>query len=120
MPGGSGSSAAALAQEILDPAVLERVKRHHGEPPAGREKPLSRGEAAVEFAQLVVDDDPQGLEGPGCWMLSGLRPGDCPTNDFCELESTLYRLAPARLGERTSDPSGKPLFAERADHPGEI
>ena len=55
-------------EELLDDPILERMEGHHGEPPAGLEQPLGRDKAAKQLAELVVDRDAQGLEGPGRGM----------------------------------------------------
>ena len=120
MSRGSRRHVAAPAQELLDPAILERVERHHGEPAAGRQQLLGRGEAAIELAQFVVHGDPQGLECPGRRILPGLGLRDHRANDIRELGGAPDGPALSRRVDRAGDPAGKPLFAKRADQLGKV
>src|SRR5438552_10529736 len=112
--------AAAPAQELLDPAILERVKRYYGEPAAGRQQLLGGGETAVELAQFVVNRDPQGLECPGRRILPGLGLRYHGADDFRQLGGPLDGPVLSRSGDRAGNPPGKPFFAEPTDQPGEI
>ena len=47
--------AGAIAQELLHPAILERMKRHHGEPSARRQQLLRRGDFSSRIADLAVE-----------------------------------------------------------------
>ena len=59
----AGRRAAALGEEGFDDAVLERMEGNHDQASGGFEHPLGRGEAARQFAELIVDENPQRLEG---------------------------------------------------------
>jgi hypothetical protein len=117
---GSRRHVAAPAQELLDPAIFERVKRHHGEPAAGRQQLLGRGEPAIELAQFIVHGDPQGLKCPGCRILPGLGLRDDGADDIRELCGALDRPTLSCRGDRAGDPAGKPLFAKRTNKLGKV
>ena len=61
--GGQMQPAGALGQEALDAPILERVKRDPGEHAALAQQLPGQRKRAVELPELVVDGDPQRLEG---------------------------------------------------------
>jgi hypothetical protein len=71
---GAGVDVGPVAERVLDDAVLEGVvgTRRCGRPAAQRVD--GGGEAALEGAEFVVDDDAQRLEGAACRMVAP-RPG---------------------------------------------
>src|SRR5271163_5224480 len=96
------------------------MKRHYGEPSARHQQPFGRAERAIEFAELVVDGDPQRLKGAGRRVESGRSLGHRRTYDLGEFEGAADRLAPPGRGDRAGDSTSKTLFAEFADQPSEI
>ena len=57
-----------MRQEILDDPVLQRMEGHRHQPAAGAQHAFRGREAVAELAELVVDEQPQGLERPGGGM----------------------------------------------------
>ena len=60
----NAARAAALGQERLDDAVLERMEGDHDQPAAGLEDALGGGEPGRKLGQFLVDEDTQRLERP--------------------------------------------------------
>ena len=96
------------------------MEGHYGEPPAGGQQLLGCRQPAIELVQFVVHGDPQGLECPGRRILPGLGLRDHRTDDIRELGGALYRPMLSCSNDRAGDPTGKPLFAKRADQLGKI
>ena len=84
--------------ELLHDAILERVERDHNQA-AIRHQDLERSpQTPLEFAEFVVDGDPERLEGVRLLRDSGLLAAVLPELDssdpagWTELEQTLERL----------------------------
>src|SRR5688572_9563016 len=60
--------AGAIGEELLDDAVFERMKGDDDKPPAGLQYRFRRKQRLRQFAELVVDEDAQGLEDARCRM----------------------------------------------------
>ena len=119
MPRGS-RGAASLHQEVLDDAILERVKGDDDQPPGGLEYALGGGEAARQFGKLVVDENPQRLEGPRRRMDHAFARAHHACDDVGERARRADRPLVARLGDRARDGPRLVLFAERGDDGGEL
>jgi hypothetical protein len=65
------------------------VERHHGEPAAGRQQALGRGEPAVELAELVVDAETQRRKVRVAGSMPSLARGTAPR--------TISASAPVRV-----------------------
>ncbi len=61
-------------QKALDDSILEGVEGHHREPPPRAQHPLGGEEPRLQFGQLIVHGDPQGLKGPCGRMHPGAAP----------------------------------------------
>ena len=111
---------AALDQEILDDAVFQRMKRHHGEPAARLQHALRRRQRELEFVEFFVDENPQRLKRAGGRVnFAGPRShhlGD----DVSEPPRGRDRRLLARGNDGAGDAAGMPLFAENVDDVGEI
>ena len=70
--GRADAAAGALGEEALDAPVLERVEGDAGEHAALAQQPPGERQRAVELSELVVDGDPQRLEG----ALGGMPAGE--------------------------------------------
>src|SRR5262245_16652842 len=101
------ADAAALEslEEALDDPVLERVERDDGNAPAWPQH-LERGrKRLLELAQLVVDGDPERLEG-ALRRMAVPEPGrrrDRGADDVDEVAGALDRLLAASPADRTRD-----------------
>ena len=108
-------SLAPPLQKSLDPSVLERVKRDHGQPTAMHQQLFGRDEPAIELTKLVIDGDAEGLKGPSCGILSRFGFRHRGTHDFGELDRPFNRPATLRCGDRTGNSAGEPFPAEIVD-----
>ena len=61
--GRADAAARAVGEEALDAPVLERVEGDRGEPAAGAQQLPRQRQRGVELVELVVDRDPDRLEG---------------------------------------------------------
>jgi hypothetical protein len=120
MARGARGRSAAAAQELLDPPILERMERNYREPPAWGEQPLSRSETAIEFAELVIDSDPQRLKRPRCRVLPRLRFGYRGARNLGEFGGAPNRLPLSCRNNGARDTASKTFFAEVSDQFGEL
>lgn len=79
-------SLAAVLEKLLDPPILERMKRHYRQPTAGHQQLLSSEEPAIELAELVIDSDTESLEGASCGILARFEFRHGRAHDFGELD----------------------------------
>ena len=111
---------AALDQEGLDDAVLERMERHHHQPAAGLEHGFGGRQGGRQLGELLVDEDAQRLERAGRRM-NGARPRPHHAlDDVGERPRGADRRFAARRDDGAGDGAGVALLAERLDDVGEI
>src|SRR6478735_3794061 len=92
-------------EEALDDSVLERVERDHGEATARTQHLERRGKRLFELAELVVDCDPERLEG-ALRRMTVPEPcgrGDRGADDVDEVAGALDRLLAAAPSDRARD-----------------
>ena len=106
---------AAATQELLHLPIFERVERDNNKSAAGRQYLLGGGEPACDLAKLVIDRDPQPLEGTGRRVLSWLGSGDRGAYDLGEFGRAEDRPPLPRCDDRAGDAARKSLFAEVAN-----
>ena len=113
-------AAAAGGEKLLHDAVFEGVERDHDEASAGLQDALGCGKAQGEFAQLVVDVDPQRLERAGRGVSAVLAPATHDAgNEAGELERRRERSGGAVLADGAGDGAGAFLFAQLEDDVGD-
>src|SRR6476660_4495138 len=96
------------------------MKRHDSKAAARHQEPLCRGEAPVEFAQLVIDRDPQGLKGAGRRIEPGLTSRDCAAHDVSEFAGVADRGTTARRDDCSCDAPCVAFLAEITKQFGEV
>ena len=62
MTRGAGVPATALAEKLLDRAILQGVKRYDDKPAVGGEQRFGRAEPTFQLAEFIVDVNPQRLK----------------------------------------------------------
>src|SRR5581483_9986832 len=112
----------ALAQEVLDDPVFERMKRDDREPAAGAEHRERGGQRRFERAELVVHCDAQCLEDAlrGMPFAEARRCGDRRPDRVHELGGALERLLAAAADDRLCDLPRVTLLAELAEDGDEL
>ncbi len=84
------------AHELLDHAILERMKADHREAAVRRQTRERRIERGTQFRELAVHMNAQGLKYPGRRMLMALAAGLVavrhPHDHFGELQGSFERL----------------------------
>jgi hypothetical protein len=65
-----------VAEEALHDAVLQRVEADDDEPATHGQRSPGGGEGRLEFVELAVDVDADGLEAAGGGVAAGLAPDD--------------------------------------------
>ena len=109
-----------VAERMLDPAVFQRMEADDGGSAAGFEPVGETGEGVVEVAELVVDRDPEGLEGPGRRVDRAPLAGHALADDLGEPGGRRDRLDPPRLDDPPGDPPAVPFLAILEDQPGQF
>jgi hypothetical protein len=119
------------AHELLDDAILERMKADDREPPVRRRRASAASSAEFEFAELVVDVDAQRLKHARRRMLVRSRLGcdardhlrelqralerrASPVGDDCARDARRMRSSPNSRKMRTSSASDAPLTTSAA------
>jgi hypothetical protein len=120
MARGAGPRTAALLEEGLDLPVFERVKGNHGERAARREQAFGGAEAAAQFADLVVDVDPDRLKGAGRRVAARLATADHAADDLGELAGAGDWLDPPGGHDGLGDPPGLALLAVAPNDIGQL
>jgi hypothetical protein len=111
-----------LDEGLLDQAVLERVVGHDDHPAADSDRLDRAGQCPSQHRQLVVDLDPERLEG----ALGGVSPGtpsgcrDRVPDELHEPGGPGERLTVPLPDDRLRDPSGEPLLAVPLEDPGQL
>jgi hypothetical protein len=120
MARGARGSPAAPAKKVLDPPIFERVERHYSKASSGFQQLLGGHQPAIEFAELVIDGDPQCLERPGSRILPWLGLRYCRTHDLGEFDGAANGPALPRGHNRASYSPREPFLAESAYQLGEL
>src|SRR4051794_20603897 len=117
--GRARAPALAVAHELLDEAVLERVEADHREASARTEHRESGRERTLERAELVVHGDAQRLEDAlgGMPVAEARRSGDRGLDDVDELRRRVDRAPPQ---DRARDLPRVPLLAVALEYVGEL
>jgi hypothetical protein len=116
----AGGAAGADGEELLHDPVLERMKRHDREPPAGAQHALGGVERAHELAELVVDGDAQALEHAGRGVdAAGLGPDEAG-DELGELARRLDAALAAALDHGAGHRPRAALLAEMEEHVREL
>src|SRR5438067_466360 len=103
--GRAGAAPLALAQEVLDDPVFERVEGDDREPSARAKHCERRGQRRLERAELVVDGYAQCLEDPfrGMSFAEARRRGDRSPDRVDELARALEWLVAPAADDRLRD-----------------
>ena len=107
-------------EEALDDAVLQRMERHHREPPAFGEQALGREQAFDQFAQFIVHRDAQRLEAAGRRMGIARLPADGLFDRRGEHRRRGDGLVGARRDDEVRDAPGFAFLAIGIEQIGEI
>src|SRR5262249_10571299 len=112
--GRTDTAARCVAEAVLDDAVFQRVERDDGQPAARLDELERVVQAGLELAELVVDGDPQRLEGAlGRVALAEARGRrDRGLDHLDQLERALERLALAAAHDAARDLAREALLAE--------
>ena len=117
--GGAGASGSRRGEAALDDPILERVVRDHDDPTSRSQHPHGDVERIGECIQLVVDGDPNGLEGASSGMAPG-PPGPSRHgggHDLGEMDRVRDR---AGGDDRPRDAGGVTLLAEAPEDAGDV
>jgi hypothetical protein len=96
------------------------MKRDYRQSTTLHQQLLGRDEPAIELTKLVIDGDPQSLEGPSCRVLPRLGFWHGGTHDSCELDGTSNGAAMLCRGDCAGNPAGKAFFAIFADQRAQL
>lgn len=99
----------------LDDAVFKRMKTHHNQAPAGNNQPGCSVQSSFQFAQFVVDRNPQSLKSAGCRINADGRFVNDRINEFGQFTGCFYRLKLARGGNFGRNLPGFAFFAVFVD-----
>ena len=112
------AASGAIGEEALHAAVLERMERDRRQAPALAQQLPGGGQRPVERVQLVVDGDPDRLEGPLRRVAAPEAVGgrDRGANRLDQVGGGLQRAAADDLAR---DRPGVALLSVLADDPGE-
>ena len=111
--GGQMHPRARPARKRLTRPILERVEGDRGQPAAGAQQVPGSGQRLVELGELVVDGDPQRLEGPPGRMAAGelRRDRHRRLDHLDKLLGGVELLASTRADDRPRDLGGVALLA---------
>ena len=91
------------------------------EPPFRLQRPLGREQAGLQLRELLVDGDPQPLEGAGGGMdLGPAPPAQSLLDELGELQGAGEGLRRAAPGDGGGDPAALPLLAIDIEDPGQL
>ena len=96
---------------MFDNPVFERVKRDDRDPATGLEAANRRFEKALELPELVVDRDPQCLEGAGRRVDASFAAAHHILDQTAELSGRTQRMSFATFDDRTGNRSGPTFLA---------
>ncbi|OIQ71344.1 hypothetical protein GALL_470410 [mine drainage metagenome] len=116
----SAARPGALAQEILDDAVFQRMKRHHHEPAARLQNTLRRRERQMQFVEFLVDENPQALKGSRRRVNFTRFRAHHFGDDIGQCPRRCNRRLLARRDDGPRNATRMTLFAEGVDDIGEI
>ena len=119
MPTRPRRQAGARAQELLDDAILERMKRDHGEPPARPEQPLGSRQTGAQLAKLIVEVDAKRLKRARRRMDGRAPRRHDRANELGELAGSFDGLVAAARDDGPGDAAGVAFLAVAADDVGE-
>src|SRR6185503_12325267 len=105
-----------LAHEGLDDPVLERMEAHDREPAFGLEQLHRLWQRHLQLFKLLIDVNPNSLEGAGRRMLPRLARANRTTHDLGKLFRETDGPARASRDNRSCNPFSKPFFPIGAHH----
>ena len=91
------------------------MKTHHNQAPAGNNQPGCSVQSSFQFAQFVVDRNPQSLKSAGCRINADGRFVNDRINEFGQFTGCFYRLKLARGGNFGRNLPGFAFFAVFVD-----
>ncbi len=110
-----------VAKRLFHPAILQRVKTDDRQPGPGAKAIGQPPQGNLQRLQLVVDRDPQGLEGPrGRIDPLQPRPRHAAADQFGQLGRRLDGLLPPLLDDRPGDPAAVSLLAVVVNQVGQV
>ena len=120
MPRSPRRTARARGKELLHDAVFERMKCHDHEPPAGFENSLGGVQRAHQFAEFVVDGDPQSLKNPRSGVNAARLLPDQRGYQIRKLFGGLEWLPAPRLDNCACNGASAALFAVMVENVGQF
>ena len=105
-----------LTDKLLHQPIFQRMKRNHRQSPTQIQSFNRLRQDRLDFVQLAVNKDANGLEGSRCRVLSALASTDALRRDFRQLAGCINGHFASLRDNCTRNRATKPLFTIILDY----